>query len=63
MMRLVPIFILETNNECLLKFVSTDNTSSPIKWEGGAGGRERGRIGGGREKGGKREFKDGRMRE
>ena len=34
-MRLVPVFILEThnqtNNECLPKFVQTDNASSTIK--------------------------------
>ena len=34
-MRLVPVFILETynptNNECLPKFVQTDNASSSIK--------------------------------
>ena len=34
-MRLVPVFTLETNNqtnnECLLKFVQTDNASSSIK--------------------------------
>ena len=30
-MRLVPVFILETNNECLPKFVQTDNASSSVK--------------------------------
>ena len=30
-MRRVPVFILETNNECLPKFVQTDNASSSIK--------------------------------
>ena len=33
-MRLVPVFTLETNNqtnECLPKFVQTDNASSSIK--------------------------------
>ena len=30
-MRLVPVFKLETNNECLPKFVQTDNASSSIK--------------------------------
>ena len=30
-MRLVPVFTLETNNECLHKFVQTDNASSSIK--------------------------------
>ena len=43
--------------------------ASSFMWEGGAAGREPGRLGGGsgtgggREKGGKREFKDGGMRE
>ena len=30
-MRLVPVFTLETNNECLPKFVQTHNASSSIK--------------------------------
>ena len=30
-MRLVPVFTLETNNKCLPKFVQTDNASSSIK--------------------------------
>ena len=29
--RLVPVFTLETNNECLPKFVQTHNASSSIK--------------------------------
>ena len=30
-MRLVPVFILETNNQTNKKFVQTDNASSSIK--------------------------------
>ena len=30
-MRLVPVFTLETNNECLPKFVQTDYASSSMK--------------------------------
>ena len=30
-MRLVPVFTLETNNECLPKFVQTHNVSSSIQ--------------------------------